>query len=268
MEAVPLSVVIVTRDRPRRLTNLLQDLRVQSRAPIRVVVVDDSDPPVPWDRAFPDLPLIVIRSERRLFISRAKNLGAARTGTPYVVFIDDDNRLPPQLLAELAGTLDRDPRCGAVMPAVLYHRRPALIWVYATPFRTDRWGFSLVGRNRPRRPDLEGKLLDTDALPNLSMVRWDAFREVGGFDECLPVNSSADFCQRLKKAGWYVCANTGILTEHDVEPPGIPGYWAEHTVGDPARARLEVMDWLRFHRRWNGTRPLFVVRASYHAQYA
>lgn len=265
MSEVPVGVVIVTRGRTERLTNLLRDVRVQRKAPVRIVVVDDTDPPVPWDREFPDLPLLVIRPTRRLFISRAKNLGAAQIGTPYVAFIDDDNRLPPQLLAELAATLDKIPRCAAVMPGVLYHRRPGLVWVYATPFRPDRWGFTLIGRNRPRQPQVEGKLLETDALPNLSMVRSSAFLELGGFDESMPLNSSADFCQRLKKMDWHVYANTGVLTEHDVELPETRGYWGEHEVGDPARARLEVMDWFRFHRRWNGSRAFFSARASYHA---
>lgn len=265
MQEVPVGVVIVTRGRPERLANLLRDLRLQRKAPARIVVVDDTDPPVPWDREFPDLPLMVIRPERRLFISRAKNLGAAQVDAPYVAFIDDDNRLPPQLLAELATTLDNAPRCGAVMPGVLYHRQPALVWVYATPFRPDRWGFTLVGRNRLRQPQLEGRLLETDALPNLSMVRSSAFQELNGFDESLPLNSSADLCQRLKTIGWHVYANTGVLTAHDVELPETRGYWAEHEVGDPARARLEVMDWFRFHRRWNGDRVFFAARASYHA---
>lgn len=151
------------------------------------------------------------------------------------------------------------------MPGVLYHRRPGLVWVYATPFRPDRWGFELVGRNAPRDPELENRFLPTDALPNLSMVRADVLRKVEGFDERLPVNSSADFCQRVKSAGWAVWADTASLTRHDVDPPGVPGYWAAHTVQNPERCRLEVADWFRFHRRWNGGRSYFALRASFHA---
>jgi glycosyltransferase involved in cell wall biosynthesis len=258
-------VVIATRDRPELLASLLADLSSSKLRPVRVVVVDDSEQPVEWPRRFPGLGVEVARPATRAFISRAKNLGAARSTAEYIAFIDDDNRVPPELLGQLADDLRTHPGWGAVMPGVLYHRRPDLVWVYATPFRRDRWGFELRGRNRPRDPSLERRFLPTDALPNLSMIRVEVLRRVGGFDEQLPINSSGDLCQRIKGAGAEVWADTGILTHHDVDPPGVPGYWAEHTVQNPVRCRLEVGDWFRFQRRWNGEQLLFGPRATFHA---
>lgn len=258
-------LVIVTKDRPGPLGALLGDIQLLSRPPGKVVIVDDSVRAIPWRERFPQLPLETVRPESRGFISKSKNLGWKRCTAEFVGFVDDDNRIPSTLLERLADDLTRNPRWGAVMPGVLYHRRPDLVWVYATPFRRDRWGFTLIGRNRPRDPRFENRYLPTDALPNLSMVRAEALSEVGAFDERLPVNSSADFCQRLKRSGWQAFADTGALTRHDVEAPGVPGYWAQHTVQNPERCRLEVADWFRFHRRWNGTGALFGVRASYHA---
>jgi len=258
-------VVIATRNRPGPLSALLDDLRIQSRRPERVVIVDDSERSRDWGERFPELPLEVLRPDPPALISRAKNVGWGRCSSEFIAFIDDDNRVPPDLLARLSDDLERNSRWGAVMPGVVYHRRPDLVWVYATPFRRDRWGFTLVGRNAPRDVSLENRTLPTDALPNLSMVRLEVLRSLGGFDERLPINSSADLCQRVKQSGWGVFADTGTLTRHDVEPPGVPGYWAEHTVENPERTRLEVGDWFRFHRKWNGTRSLFGLRASYHA---
>ncbi len=148
------------------------------------------------------------------------------------------------------------------MPGVVYHQRSELVWVHATPFRPDRWEFDLLGRNRPRQAPLERRHLPTDALPNLSVVRRSGMEAVGGFDEGFPVNSSADLCQRMKSAGRVVQADTGVLTRHYVEPPGTPGYWAEHAVVDPYRARHEVADWFRFPRRWGPAGPGFAARAS------
>jgi glycosyltransferase involved in cell wall biosynthesis len=261
----PVDVVIPTCDRPERLAALLVDLRGQRLPPAEIVVVDGSSTQVDWRTRFPDLPVRVIRPVGRTFISKAKNLGWTAGGSEFVAFIDDDNRPPPDLLEVLSQDLAAHPRWGAVVPGVVYRRRPDLVWVYATPFRPDRWGFTLVGRNAPRDPTLERRTLPTDALPNLSMVRRSTLTEVGGFDEQLPVNSSADLCQRIKRGGWEVWADTGVLTAHDVEPPGVLGYWAEHSLEDLGRARYEVADWLRFHRRWNGRGRFFGVRASYHA---
>lgn len=257
--------VIPTRGRPERLHPLLRDLSAQTEPPGCTVVVDD------WETIGGgvgrplDLEVRVIRPPHRVYISQAKNLGWASTEAEFVAFIDDDNRLPPHLLSRLREDLAREPRWGAVMPGVLYHRRPELVWVYATPFRRDRWGFELVGRNDPRNPHLERGPLPTDALPNLSMVRRTVLEQVGGWDRRLPVNSSADLCQRIKRAGWEVWADPRVLTFHDVEPPGVPGYWAEHTLRDRERFRLEVADWIRFQRRWNPRRLLFPTRAGVHS---
>ena len=259
------SVVVVTRNRPALLAALLGDVREQTQPPSRIVVVDDSSDAVDWASRFPDLPMEVIRPPLRVFISAAKNLGWVRCDSEYVAFIDDDNRIPRDLLAHLASDLSEHSNWGAVMPGVLYDRRPDLVWVYATPFRPDRWGFTLIGRDRVRDPSWENRILPTDALPNLSMIRREALRRVGGFDERFPVNSSADMCQRVKRTGAEVWADTGVLTRHNVDPPGVPGYWAEHTVNDPERARYEVADWFRFHRRWNGNVSMFGLRASYHS---
>jgi glycosyltransferase involved in cell wall biosynthesis len=264
-ETAGVDVVIVTRDRPGSLAALLQDLQESDPRPARVVVVDDSERPEPWAERYPDLALEVVHPTTRAFISRAKNLGAARSRAEFIAFIDDDNRIPPDLLGRLADDLRTHPTWGAVMPGVLYHRRPELVWVYATPFREGRWAFELRGRNAVRDPALERRFLPTDALPNLSMMRAALLRRVGGFDERLPVNSSGDLCQRLKGARAEVWADTGVLTRHDVDPPGVPGYWAEHTVQNPVRCRLEVADWFRFQRRWNGSRSFFGLRASWHA---
>ncbi len=260
-----IDIVIPTRDRPAKLEALLGDLEAQTLPPASTVVVDDSRGGGPVMSDHPELSLRTVHLPERGFITRAKNRGAREGTSEFLAFIDDDNRVPPNLLESLARSLADRPRRVAVMPGVLYHARPDLVWVYAAPFRPDRWEFELIGRNRPRDPRWEGRILGTDALPNLSLVRREAFANVGGFDESFPVNSSGDLCQRLKRAGGEVVADTGVLTRHDVEPPGSRAFWGAHSVPDPGRTRYEVADWFRFHRRW-GPRPRgFSALATYHA---
>jgi GT2 family glycosyltransferase len=260
------SVVIPTHRREKRLANLLASLRATSPKSLdRVVVLDDSTDTGTIPLAADGLRVEVIGSTERRFISRAKNIGWRSVDSPLVAFIDDDNCVTNGLLDRLAGHFRARPQLGAVMPGALYKQRPDIVWVYATPYRPDRWGFHLVGRNLPRNPSLEDRWLPTDALPNFSMIRRTALEQVGGFDENFPINSSADLCQRLKEAGWEVGSDAGALTLHDVEPPGKPAYWAEHVTQDPERLRYEVADWFYFQRRWNGGRQLFRLQASWHA---
>jgi GT2 family glycosyltransferase len=229
-----------------------------------VIVVDDSARPTVRREEFPELDLRVVRPEERSFISRSRNLGLLRITSEFVYVVDDDNRCDATTLAHPRADLAADPRVAAVMPSVLYHRRPDLVWVYATPFRGDRWGFELVGRNRPRDPAFEGRHLPTDALPNAALFRTDALRAVGGYDERLPVSGTADLCQRLKAAGGSVWADSNAMTWHDVEPPGATAFWAEHSV-DPARQYFDKHDWFVLQRRVHRAERGFTPRSILHA---
>jgi GT2 family glycosyltransferase len=209
-----------------------------------VVVVDDSEEPVDLTKDFDSINLKQIFQGKRTFISKAKNIGWRNLTSEYVYFIDDDNVIGEETIAPVLEVISRSKSIGAVMPAVLYKSRPDLVWVYATPLSSrKRLKHELIGRNAARNSALENRLLNTDALPNASIVRRNALQSVDGFDETLVVNSSMDLCLRLKANGWKVFSYTGGFVYHDVEPPGHLGWWAVHGAIDPGRVRYEIRDW-------------------------
>ncbi|MFY9717022.1 MAG: glycosyltransferase [Thermoplasmata archaeon] len=259
-------VVIPTHERPKKLRALLASLAQYAGEGLgEVIVVDDSARPSVAPQEFPDLRLRLLRIERRLLISEARNRGLRESHSEFVLAIDDDNVIGADTVRHPLGHLVDHPGTAAVMPSVLYRSRPDLVWVYATPFRADRWHFDLLGRNRPRDPALEGRLWATDALPNAVFLRTDVGRALGWYDERrFPVSSSADFCQRLKREGHAVWADAAAFTYHDVEPPGAPGFAAAHSV-DPVRLYYDKRDWFEFQQ---GIRPgerAFAVRALWHS---
>jgi GT2 family glycosyltransferase len=257
------TLVIPTRWRRGPLDELLRSLGAPQPDWLHsLVIVDDSPSADDPSGRFPHLPIDYRWSKERLYISRAKNLGLAAVTSEFSLFVDDDNVIPPPTVPRLLEVAADRAGLGAVMPSVLYRRRPELVWVYATPFRADKWGFDLIGRNRARQPVLEHRLLPTDALPNGALYRTDALRAVGGFDEEYPVNSSAPVCRRLKLAGFEVWACSDAFLLHDVEPPGTPWYWVEHVARDPDRAFFEVVDWFRFQRELHGHERGFAWRAG------
>jgi glycosyltransferase involved in cell wall biosynthesis len=230
-----------------------------------VIVIDDSKSAEDLSSEFADLGLRHVRLSERVFQSRARNVGWEAGVSEFVYFIDDDNVVLDGTLRGPFELLVANPNLGAVMPAVLYKARPEIVWVYATPLDLRRWGHTLIGRNRPRVPELEGRLLPTDALPNAFIVRREALEQLGGFDEAFVMSGSADFALRLKKAGWDVRAYTGAFTLHDVEPPGRVGYWASHRGIDPERVFHDVRDWFKLMRSLHPRERWFIVRATLHA---
>jgi glycosyltransferase involved in cell wall biosynthesis len=73
-----------------------------------VIVVDDGS-----TEAVPELPasVEVIRQENQ-GVSRARNAGLARVQTPYVLFLDADDRLAPGAIETLRAALKAEPKLG------------------------------------------------------------------------------------------------------------------------------------------------------------
>lgn len=257
-------VVVATHDRPTQVRALLCDLAGSTRSRIdRVIVVDDSarSPITPAD--VPELRLEVVRLDHRIFIAEARNIGIARANGEFVAVIDDDNRVDASTFAHPLDYMVAHRSVAALMPSVLYARRPDLVWVYGTPFRRDRWGFDFLGRNRPRDPQLEGRLLPTDALPNAALFRRDALEAAGGYETRMPVSSTADLCQRLKAAGGEVWADSHAFTRHDVDLPGTLAAWGQHAT-DPARTALDLHDRCLFYRRVHQDERAVRARTLFH----
>lgn len=256
------SIVIPTHNRLKMLNALLISIEEHCRDLIyEVVIVDDSDE----SQKIPALKGIKrikhIKLDKRVYISKAKNLGWKNTESEFVWFIDDDNIIDGSTFKPIEDLIKRREDIGAIMPAVLYKREPNLVWVYATPLRKDGWGFYLLGRNKYRNPFFENRIIRTDALPNSSIAKRSVLEEVGGFNERLPVNSSAELCLKIKRKGLKTVSCTSSFIFHDVEPPGKIGWWASHGVTDPDRVRYEVADWFRLMKLLHGQEKAFVIKA-------
>lgn len=112
------------------LTEALDSLRAQD-LPARILVVDNaSDPPL---EPMPGVELV--RSETRLTVGAARNLGLARVETPFVVFWDADDLMLPGTLRFLRDRIAGDPGLVLVAASILEgdppvpHRWPRR-WTY------------------------------------------------------------------------------------------------------------------------------------------
>ena len=255
-------IVIPTHNRYGKLRSLLASIERWMTSDVSsVVVVDDSDQPLDLRKDFDSINLKQIFLGKRTFISKAKNIGWRSLTAEYVYFVDDDNVISEQTIAPVFGIISKSQTIGAIMPAVLYKSRPDLVWVYATPLASPKGlRHQLIGRNEARNASLENRLLNTDALPNASIVRRKALESVDGFDEKLVVNSSMDLCLRMKANGWKVFSYTGGFVYHDVEAPGRMGWWAIHGAVDPGRVRYEIRDWFILASRLRRNEKFFRIR--------
>jgi len=114
--ATPIGIVIPVFNRPRQVVRALESVLAQTLPPARVVVVDDGSTDgtaaaaEAWGAGRP-LPFsfLVIRQANQ-GAAAARNAGfAALEGCGRVLFLDSDDRLPPDLLARGMAALDAAP---------------------------------------------------------------------------------------------------------------------------------------------------------------
>jgi GT2 family glycosyltransferase len=95
--------VVPTKDRPDELQRMWRSLRVQSRVPDEVVIVDASVGPTPLIGAEPGLPVLRLLHTETASATRQRNLGldVVRPDADFVGFLDDDVVLEKDAVEEM-----------------------------------------------------------------------------------------------------------------------------------------------------------------------
>jgi glycosyltransferase involved in cell wall biosynthesis len=108
-----ISAVIPCFNHGRFVHEAVASLAEQSGGSPRIVVVDDGSTDAETASALSSLPdAVTVVRQPNSGVAVARNRGFAETGTPYVLFLDADDRLAPGALAAMREPLDADSRIG------------------------------------------------------------------------------------------------------------------------------------------------------------
>lgn len=184
------SVIVPTFRRPNLLRKALQSVRAQTYRPLQVIVIDDDDDPAAAaiaDQVLQgreDLQTIVLR-QSNLGAAAARNRGLAAAEGAYVQFLDDDDELFPEKIAEQVDVLE-----GRAADIVYGD------WIQGQDIPSAR---NFAAR---KRDDHFVFLTAEGWIPPFAYLsRIDACRSVGGWDETLRFNDDFDFFLRLAAGG-------------------------------------------------------------------
>jgi glycosyltransferase involved in cell wall biosynthesis len=214
MDPIDVSVIIPTYHRERELREAIDSVRVQRGVALEIIVVDDSPEGSARD-------VIAIVSDPRVqYISRpepsngrparVRNDGAKIARGRYLYFLDDDDMLVPDTLAELSKALDAAPRAamafGVVSPfgvdaGILHHNQE-----YFAEAR--RLALKLKGSRQ-----LSACLTFKTAILVCSagMARRAFFEEIGGFDAEIPICEDAEFWARISHGRGHVFLDRTVV---------------------------------------------------------
>jgi GT2 family glycosyltransferase len=197
------AVVVITHQRREELLRTLARLAELPEQP-HVVVVDngstDGTAAAVRDR-FPEVELLASPTNLGAV---ARNHGVARLDTPYVAFCDDDTWWEPGSLTAAADALDAHPRLAVVTARILVEpggrEDPIVRELRDSPVRGAPW--------------LPGPAIGS-FLAGASVLRRDAFLEVGGFSERLWLGGEEELMAGdLAAAGWELCYLAALTVHH------------------------------------------------------
>jgi len=138
---------------------------------------------------------------------------AVMQGYDYVLMLNNDIEVEPDLLTELVAVAESDARIGCVGPKCLFHSARERIWSAGGTLRfrnsiTRERGYRQIDRGQFER-DAEVDYVNGCAI----LIRRTAAEAAGGWDPLFRICvDDADFCTRIKRGGFRcVYAHRAVL---------------------------------------------------------
>ena len=213
--AVPASVVIINYNGRSYLEELLGSLKLQTRRPLEVLLVDNAsrDDSVAYvRRQFPWVQ--VLPQKRNLGFSRAANLAADAARGTWLALLNTDLRLEPDWLEELVAAAETDPSVAAVSSKLrLYNQPHRLNGVGGCMNRLGyTWDRGMGEKDRGQYDESREVLF---ACAGAALFHRSRFRDAGGFDSrFFMYHEDVDLCWRLWLRGFRVVTAPKAVAYH------------------------------------------------------
>jgi hypothetical protein len=186
----------------------LQTLNASDYPNFQTILVDngsDDGTPVQVRQEFPDV--TVIENGRNLGVPAGYNIGflqALKAGADYVLMLNNDVTVPPDMLTGLVKIAEGDSETGIVMPKVLYYGSDSEVWSSGGKYRAFPPAILMTDKN----PAAANELRMIEYAPSCGiLIHRRAFERAGLFDPgYLFMFDDWDFSQRVRANGlkiWY-----------------------------------------------------------------
>ena len=157
-------------------------------------------------QAFPKIDLIA--NPRNLGFASGSNVGMRRAleqGADYVLLVNNDTIVKPDLLAELLAESKRHSNAGMVSPKIYYADDADRIWWAGGTFSLWQGVPRHLGWNEKENGQYETARTIDWATGCVVLLRCDALREAGLFDDKIFANAEdLDLSLRMRSLGWQV----------------------------------------------------------------
>jgi GT2 family glycosyltransferase len=204
---VKVFIVIPTYDRCQDLLACLDSLAKVTGPDFEIIVVDNASQDDTWEKVRTLFPgVILLEAGSNLGATGASNLGFERAlheGADYILRLDSDTVVAPDLLNILLAFGAAHPNSGVLSPKIYYYDQPEVIW-YAGA-QADHWHYGAVQKYRKVMDSPENSQpIQTEYIWAAAMlIRAEVLARTGGFDtDFLVYHEELDFCRRVRRLGY------------------------------------------------------------------
>jgi len=223
----PVTIVVCNYDGVAHLPHCLDALAALRGEVAEVIVVDDASSDASLELLRERYAHVrVVARERNEGPAAVRNAGMRAAGTRWVLAVDNDAVLAPDVLELLCAAAAREPEAVLVQPRSVFAREPGRV-------HYDGGGFHYAGlialRNFYRPLEEAGRCaggagaLEVDCAVSVALLAdRERVLEVGGYDErYFILFEDLDLSFRLRARGWKVLSVPGALVRHRAGTAGV-----------------------------------------------
>ena len=196
---IKISVIISTKNEERNIGGILESLKKQTLQPFEIIVVDNNSSDRTAEIAKSFTPLVFDKGPER---SAQRNFGIREAKGNYILYLDADMILSPQILASLRDKILLNPSLkGLYIPEVVVGEG---FWVKVRRF--------------------ERGFYDATVIDAVRFFPKEVFEKIGGFDETMNGSEDWDFDKRVRQFGEVDIISEALLHNED-------GFSLNHYLG-------------------------------------
>lgn len=163
----------------------------------------------------------VVENERNVGFSEGNNVAIRRAvadGADYVLLLNNDTTVDPQMLSHMVDAAQNDPQIGIVGPKICYYDEPETIWS-AGGLMERRWDPVMRGLDAPDDGSYDA-LCEVDWVSGCAlMIRSDVMAQIGLIDPRYFIYyEESDWCCRAREAGFKIFYVPQALMWHKIQP--------------------------------------------------